>query len=139
MLVKITTHKSLDSLYNCLGYLASTPRIYLLLHSSSLLFMKSSSSLNVHFVHSSPSTSNFYDIAQLFKLFISQCTGCDDFCLDHHIVFFVSFCISMKGMIFHFWYLFLSFNGIEKSVSSFNLKRLKSYFYFNGISMFQIF
>ena len=139
MLVKITTHKSLDSLYNCLGYLASTPRIYLLLHPSSLLFMKSSSSLNVHFVHSSPSTSNFYDIAQLFKLFISQCTGCDDFCLDHQIVFFVSFCISMKGMIFHFWYLFLSFNGIEKSVSSFNLKRLKSYFYFNGISMFQIF
>ena len=139
MLVKITTHKSLDSLYNCLGYLASTPRIYLLLHPSSLLFMKSSSSLNVHFVHSSPSTSNFYDIAQLFKLFISQCTGCDDFCLDHHIVFFVSFCISMKGMIFHFWYLFLSFNGIEKSVSSFILKRLQSYFSFNEIFMFQIF
>ena len=139
MLVKITTHKSLDSLYNCLGYLASTPRIYLLLHPSSLLFMKSSSSLNVHFVHSSPSTSNFYDIAQLFKLFISQCTGCDDFCLDHHIVFFVSFCISMKGMIFHFWYLFLSFNGIEKSVSSFILKRLQSYFSFNEIFMCQIF
>ena len=139
MLVKKTTHKSLDSLYSCLGYLTSTPRIFLLLPSSSSLFMKSSLSLNVLFVHSCPSTCNFYEIAQLFKLFISQCTGCDDFCLDHQIVFFVSFCISMKGMIFHFWYLFLSFNGIEKSVSSFNLKRLKSYFYFNEISMFQIF